>query len=438
MHAASSHRLVTGLRQWCHGSKDHDLRVSISHNAQHLASRLRPRSRRQYVVAALVAALVIGGVGSWYVVGRADSAAATTTTATVEAGTFQQTVTGSGTLESAEQADLDFDVSGRVASVKVEAGDEVDKGDVLATLDTVSLDAALASAKAQEEAAETTVANDGSDTSTQQASNTASLASARADVARAEDDLAAATLEATFSGTVASVTIAVGDQAGSSSSGSSSAAGGSTQAGGTTTSTDTGSTSTSTAAVTVVKPTKFVVDVDVAADDIGEVKKGLQVEVTPADATEALFGTVKEVGRVAETGTSGTATFPVTVSVTGSQKDLYAGTTADVSIIVKQVEDVLTVPSQALTTSGDQTFVTVVDGSSTKKTAVTVGETYGMSTEITKGLQEGDTVQVASFGRARTSGSSSGGEQQVPTGGFPGGGGAPPGGTGGGFPGGGS
>lgn len=381
---------------------------------------------------------MIAAAGYWFL-GRADSAEAQPTVATASTGTFQQTVTGSGTIEPAQQADLDFAVSGRVTAVEVEAGDTVKKGQVLATLDTVSLDAALASAKAQLEAAETTAANDGSDTSTQRAANDASVASAEADVAAADDDLDAATLEATFSGTVAAVTVAVGDQAGSGSSSSSSSSGAGAAQSGASTGT---STTTTSAAITIVKPSTFVVDVEVAAADVTKVTEGLQAEVTPADATDAIFGTVEEVGKVAETGTSGTATFPVTVAVTGEQEGLYAGTTADVSIIVKQVADVLTVPSQALTTTDGKTYVTTVDGSSTRKTAVTVGETYGMSTEITDGLAEGDQVQIAATGRVRSGGSSGGGQQQM-EGGFPGGGTPPdgggfPGGTGGGFPGGGS
>lgn len=432
MHGVTIHRFTTSSRQPRHGGPAHDLSVSISPHAQHLATRLRPRSRRQYLAYALAAFLVIGGTSYWFL-GRADSAEVQPTVATVSSGTFQQTVSGSGTIEPAQQADLDFAVSGRVTAVMVEAGATVTKGDVLATLDTVSLDAALASAKAQQEAAETTVANDGSESSTQRAANEASLASAEADVVQAEDDLDAATLRATFSGTVAGVTVAVGDQAGSSSSSTSGAGAAQGGAG-----TGTTTTTTSTAAVTLVKPSTFVVDVDIAAAEIADVKEGLQVEITPADATEPIFGTVKEVGRVAETGTSGTATFPVTVSVTGEQDGLYAGTSAEVSIIVKQLDDVVTVPSQALTTTDGKTYVTLVDGSSTKKTAVTIGETYGMSTEITKGLAVGDQVQVAAIGRVRGSGSSGAGGaggQQFPAGGFPGGG-APP--AGAGFPGGGN
>lgn len=420
-------------RQPRHGPGRDHLGVTITHHAQHLATRLRPRSRRQLVAAILVAVLVLGA-GGWWLLGRADSATTgATTTATVSTGTFQQTVTGSGTIQPSKQAELAFDVSGRVTAVEVEAGDKVAAGDVLATLDTVSLDAALASAKAQREAAATTVANDGSESAVQRAAHEAALASARADVAQAEDDLAAATLTAPFSGTVADVTIAVGDQAGSSAasgSGTQAGAGGSGQGAVSAT-----TTSTSTAAVTLVKPSTFVVETDVAAADVTKVKKGMQAQITPADATEAIFGTVQEVGLVAETSTSGTATFPVTVRITGTQKGLYAGTSAEVSIVVKQVEDVLTVPTQALTTTGGTTYVQKVDGSSTTRTAVTVGETYGMSTEITKGLAAGDTIQVTTPGRTRTSGSSRSGQQE---GGFPGGG-APPSGGGmpaGGFPGG--
>lgn len=401
--------------------------------------RLRPRTRRQYLVTGAAVLLVLVAAGWWFL-GRADQAEAQASVATAATGTFQQTVSGSGALAPAKQADLDFAVSGRVTSVKVEAGDTVAKGDVLATLDTVSLDAALASAKAQREAAATTVANDGSDSSTQRAANEADLVSARADVTQAEQDLEAATLRATFTGTVASVTVAVGDQAGSSSSGGSAGSSAGGAAGGSAGASSGATTaSTSTAAVTLVKPKKFVVDVDIAAADIAEVKPGLQVEITQADATETIFGTVKEVGRVAETGTTGAATFPVTVAVTGDQDGLYSGTTADVSIIVKQIEDVLTVPSQALTTTGGKTYVTKVDGSSTKKVAVTVGETYGMSTEITAGIAAGDEVQIVTRARVRSGGTSSGGGQQ-PGGDF-GGGGMPPGGAAGGmggFPGGGA
>lgn len=384
--------------------------------------------------------VLFGGIG-YFVFGRSDSASATTTTSTVSAGTFQQTVTASGTIDPATEADLDFGVSGRVTSVEVKAGDTVKKGDVLAKLDTVSLDAALASAKAQLEAAQTTAADDGSSSSTQQASNNAAVASAAADVDTAKDNLASASLKSTISGTVAAVDVEVGDQATGTSSSSSNASSNGASDGSANGATDgnnssSSSSTSSTAAVTVVTPKKFVVDADVAATDIKKIKKGLQVQITPNGATTQIFGTVKEVGLVAETSSSGAATFPVTVTVTGSQSGLYAGTTADVSIIVKQVTNVLAVPTLALTTSGGKTYVQKVDGSSTKKTAVTVGETYGSSTEIKAGLKSGDKVELTIPGQVRTGTGGGTGNRGGTGGGFPGGGfpggGAPPAGFGGG------
>ena len=83
----------------------------------------------------------------------------------------------------------------------------------------------------------------------------------------------------------------------------------------------------------------------------------MQAQVTPTGATDPVYGTVTDVGLVAEASSSGAATFPVTVTITGAQAKLYAGTTATVSIITKQVSDVLAVPSLALHTTGSTTYV---------------------------------------------------------------------------------
>ena len=123
-------------------------------------------------------------------------------------------------------------------------------------------------------------------------------------------------------------------------------------------------------------------------------KKGLQVEITPTGANEPFFGTVASVGRVATAQDNGAATFPVTVDVTGRRKDVYAGSSATVEIIVEQVDDVLAVPSMALRQDDEGTYVyKMVDGQRVR-TAVTTGATYGMSTEVISGLEEGDEVEL--------------------------------------------
>src|SRR6185312_1053853 len=63
----------------------------------------------------------------------------TTVTVPVTTGTIQQTVTSSGTIEPASQANLNFAVSGTVTAVNVKAGQTVAAGQTLATVDTTAL-----------------------------------------------------------------------------------------------------------------------------------------------------------------------------------------------------------------------------------------------------------------------------------------------------------
>jgi macrolide-specific efflux system membrane fusion protein len=402
------------------------------------------------VIGLVVLLVATTGAGAWLLTRRTDAVAAQTITSTVATGTFQDTVTATGTLQPTRQADLDFAVSGRVTSVEVAAGDKVTKGDVLARLDRTSLDAALTSAQAQLEAAQAQYADDvdADASSTQLSSASAAVAAAKSSLSQAQDDLDAATLKATMSGTVASVGLTVGDQvSGSSGSSGSSGAGAGTGTGtgggsgtGSTTGTGTGSTASSTTtAVVVVSPRLFEVEADVSADDVTSVKKGMQAEVTPSGAGVAVFGTVTSVGLVATANSSGAATFPVTVAITGAQSKLYAGTSADVSIITKQVTGVLSVPTVALHTSGKTTYVQRLVNGAKVRTTVKVGDTYGASTEVKSGVKAGDKVVITTFRLptgSRTGGNrgTGGGLGELPGG--AGGGGPPEGFTGGGPPGG--
>ena len=168
--------------------------------------------------------LAVVGAGAWLLTRPSGAAAAQTVTSTVAAGTYQQTVAATGTLEPTREADLDFAVSGRVTKVYVAAGDKVVKGDRLATLDTSSLDAALTSAQAQLDAADAQYDDDvdADASSTQLSSDSAAVAAAKSALSQAQDDLDSATLRASMTGTVASVDLTVGEQVSGSSSSSSS------------------------------------------------------------------------------------------------------------------------------------------------------------------------------------------------------------------------
>jgi macrolide-specific efflux system membrane fusion protein len=413
------------------------------------------------VIAATLVVVVVGGSIYWFGFGihaGAQSAQAATRTATASLQTMQKTVSGSGTLAPAVQDDVNFAASGTVTAVNVVAGSTVTAGQTLATLNTLtenasltSAQASLASANAALSAAQT--ANDGSSAAVAKVSaDQAAVAVAQASVDSAQAAYNGTTLTSPIAGLVTAVNLVVGDvvtngstsvgtsgSSGSSTSGSAAggAGGGAGGAGGASSSSSSTATTTTTAQFTVVGTNAWQVTVSVGATDLKNIAVKQQVQLS-SDENASFFGTVASIGLLPTT-TTGAATYPVVVDVTGSPTDLYDGVTVTAAIVYERRDNVLSVPTAAVTTANGTSTVNKVVNGKTVKTTVTVGETVGNLTEITKGIAEGDQVTVPTFNPAALGGGAAGGARtgQGGAGGFPGGaGGGFPGGAGGGFGGG--
>src|ERR1044071_5991115 len=107
-------------------------------------TRSRWRRRPRALVAGALVIGLVAGVGVWLLLGRDDDSAAVTTTTTrqlvtVTRGPLTETISAEGTVAAAHTDDLSFGASGTVTAVNVSAGDEVTAGQVLATLDSASL-----------------------------------------------------------------------------------------------------------------------------------------------------------------------------------------------------------------------------------------------------------------------------------------------------------
>ena len=395
------------------------------------------KGRRSTIVGATVAlVVVVGGVGAWAVNRSSASDAATPTLVSATSSTIRQSVSANGTIQPANQANLSFAVSGTVTAVPVAVGDQVKVGTTLATVDSSSLKTAVTLAQANVTANQdqlTAQQNAGS-SAVQIASTEAQLAAAKSKLTDAQAALAEAAMTSQIAGTVAQVNIAVGDKTGGSSGSAGSSGASSSGAAGASGS----SSASSTAQIVVISTTSWVVDASVTSADLPQLKKGLQAEITPTGSTTKVFGTLKSVGIVASSSSGGSASFPVTIAVTGSPKGLYAGGAVNVAIIVKQVENVLTVPTNALHTVNGKTVVYQMANGSQVSTPVTVGATYGPVTQILSGLKTGDKVVGTSFriggagstggNRTRQGGTGGGGTDGFGGGGF---GGPPPGAVGG-------
>jgi multidrug efflux pump subunit AcrA (membrane-fusion protein) len=383
-----------------------------------------PRGRKRVIWSAVAVVVLAGGAGAWFVLAPSEAQSTTTATATVTSGPQRQTVSATGTVQPAQRADLEFAVSGEVTAVLVAEGDTVTAGQALARVDDALLAAQVDAADSALDAAQARRDDDtaAGATDTRLAADDAAVVSARSRLASAQASLGHATLRATIAGTVVAVGLAVGDQV----------------SGGDGSAPDDDATapnsvpddqSDDTSAVTVVSTDRYVVDASVAGSDVDEVRAGQAVEITPVDATEPVEGTVRSVGLVAETADSGAATFPVAVEVTGERDDIFGGSSATVTIVVEERDDVLTVPSQALHSEGGTTYVYKIASGRRVRTTVELGTAYGPQTEVRSGLAEGDEVELTGFvrmpgsGNDQNGGKVDGGPELRPGGGtvFPGG-----------------
>ena len=388
-------------------------------------THIRPRT---WVVAGVVVLALAGGSIYWFgfaVPANTKTTVAAPVTVAASLTTMQQTVDSDGTATPTVNDSVSFAVSGTVTAVPVVAGTTVTAGQVLATVDTLSLDAAVLEAQATLATARAKLASSVSDSDgtsaavAQIAAQTASVAVDEAAVVTAQAAVAGATLTAPSAGLVTAVNVAVGDVISSGSSGSAGAGGGATAS----TASTSSSSSTSTADFSIVGTDSWSLSLDIGESDIAQVAVNDQVELALDDGT-AFFGTVQSVGILPST-TSGAVTYPVVVAVTGDPDGLYDGVDVTAKIVYERRTNVLTIPSAAVTTADGVSTVKTLDASGTAvATTVTVGETVGNVTEILTGIAEGDDVVVVTFtpgsgNSGSTTNRQSGGSGGFPTGGPP-------------------
>jgi macrolide-specific efflux system membrane fusion protein len=376
--------------------------------------------RRRLLLNGALALLLAVGVGVAYL-SLHDDAGASSPGRIVRAsrGSVVSSVSASGSVASAKSRDLSFGTSGTVDTIKVQVGDKVKKGQLLATLDDASAQDDVRSAQAALSAAEA------GDTST--ASGYASYVQAKASYDSAKRALDGTELTAPFSGTIVAVNGSVGGSSGGSggSSGSSTSSGTSSGAGGaggggasssSTASSSGSSTSTGSGFMTIADTSKLDVKGEFTESDVAKIKNGQQASVT----FDAMQGT-RASGKVTaidqtSTTSNNVVQYGVTVTLTDPPSGLRIGATATVQVTTASADNVLLVPTAAVRTAGGRSTVTVLSGGKQVPKVVETGAQGDQGTEIKSGLNEGDQVVIPDAG----TGTGGGG---FPAGRFPGGGG---------------
>jgi macrolide-specific efflux system membrane fusion protein len=372
-----------------------------------------------------IIALLAGGslavAASLGVLGAPASAATSYLTAVAAVADVVDEVAATGTVASTTTYGLAFGAAPRivtdasnaengsgsatwpVATVAVEVGDRVTKGQVLATADTAALQAQiddavrsyrtaeiqLAQAQAQLDDATTTEATRQSRIGLYNAES--GLANAKAALVALQDQLARAVLVAPAPGLVTAVNVSAGANAPSG--------------------------DAITIAAGSLQVTTSVVESDVASISVGQ---SATVTIAALDGA-TVEGTVASISpTAADGGNNGVVSFPVAITLADPPDGLRAGMSADVTITTATAPGVLAVPSRALagTAGAYRVRVLTADGSVAVR-EVTVGLITSSLAEIKSGLQAGETVITGTSSQQSTTTRTNGG------GGFVGGGTGP-------------
>lgn len=349
-----------------------------------------------------VVVIVIVAVAAWAMSGGKKEEDINFKEEKVALKTLQNSVTATGTIEAVTSVTVGTQVSGIVNKLYVDYNSQVKKGQVIAELDKTNLLSELNTAKANLASAQSSLNYQAANmeryktlykkglVSADEYENALltyrqakeQVASSKENVQRAQTNLGYATITSPIDGTVISKSVEEGQTVAAS--------------------------FNTPELFTIAKDlTNMQVVANVDEADIGGVKEGNRVTFTvDAYPDDTFEGTVKQV-RLEATTTNNVVTYEVVISAPNADLKLKPGLTANVTIYTQERSDVLAVANKALrftptkeTVGKDMKIVDckgknkvwTLNGNTLTAHPVTIGQSDGINTEITKGLKQGDKI----------------------------------------------
>ena len=349
-----------------------------------------------------VVVIVIVAVAAWAMSGGKKEEDINFKEEKVALKTLQNSVTATGTIEAVTSVTVGTQVSGIVNKLYVDYNSQVKKGQVIAELDKTNLLSELNTAKANLASAQSSLnyqaanmeryktlykkglvsADEYENALLTYRQTKEQVASSKENVQRAQTNLGYATITSPIDGTVISKSVEEGQTVAAS--------------------------FNTPELFTIAKDlTNMQVVANVDEADIGGVKEGNRVTFTvDAYPDDTFEGTVKQV-RLEATTTNNVVTYEVVISAPNADLKLKPGLTANVTIYTQERSGVLAVANKALrftptkeTVGKDMKIVDckgknkvwTLNGNTLTAHPVTIGQTDGINTEITKGLKQGDKI----------------------------------------------
>ncbi|WOG03131.1 efflux RND transporter periplasmic adaptor subunit [Segatella copri] len=349
-----------------------------------------------------VVVIVIVAVAAWAMSGGKKEEDINFKEEKVALKTLQNSVTATGTIEAVTSVTVGTQVSGIVNKLYVDYNSQVKKGQVIAELDKTNLLSELNTAKANLASAQSSLNYQAANmeryktlykkglVSADEYENALltyrqakeQVASSKENVQRAQTNLGYATITSPIDGTVISKSVEEGQTVAAS--------------------------FNTPELFTIAKDlTNMQVVANVDEADIGNVKEGDRVTFTvDAYPDDTFEGTVKQV-RLEATTTNNVVTYEVVISAPNADLKLKPGLTANVTIYTQERSGVLAVANKALrftptkeTVGKDMKIVDckgknkvwTLNGNTLTAHPVTIGQSDGINTEITKGLKQGEKI----------------------------------------------
>lgn len=141
-----------------------------------------------------------------------------------------------------------------------------------------------------------------------------------------------------------------------------------------------------------------IISVNITEMDIAKIKVGQKVNVTLNSISNKTFeGEVLGIDKIG-TVNSSIANYPVTIKLKQDNENILPNMSVSAQIILNEKSNVLSVPTSAITTNGDKSYVNILSSNGKiSEIEVSTGFIGDTSTEITSGLNENQTVVLNSY-----------------------------------------
>ena len=342
-------------------------------------------------------------------------------TTRLEKGSIRGTVTAAGEVYARDLVDVGAQVSGQIKKLYVKVGDKVQKGDMIAQIDSVTQENEIAQQKAQLLIHEANLAsakiaaanaktqynrelqlykrNAASKEAVENAKNSAALKEAeqkqieaqieqtKLQLSTAETNFGYTKITAPISGTIVSMPVEEGKTVNSN--------------------------QTTPTIVKIADLSKMEIKMQIAEGDISKVKVGMDVEYSIlSDLDNIKKAKIYKIDPGLTTLSDGTYDKTSSGSSSSSSSDsaiyfyakmlvdnendfLKIGMTTEINIIVSEANNTSYLPTSVIKRDGGGDYVTVLNGKEPEQRYVKTGVSDDLNTEILSGLDEKDEVLIA-------------------------------------------